>query len=128
MYAFGHGLSYVTFDYANIETNKKSYKANDVIKVTFDLTNNGNMVADEVAQLYVTRLDAQVEWPVKELKAFDRITLQPGETKSVTLEVPVSSLRYWDVDADVWALENGNIEIMVGGASDDLRLKTQVAI
>ena len=86
------------------------------------------MVADEVAQLYVTRLDAQVEWPVKELKAFDRITLQPGETKSVTLEVPVSSLRDWDVDADVWALENGNIEIMVGGASDDLRLKTQVAI
>ena len=128
MYAFGHGLSYVTFDYANIETNKKSYKANDVIKVTFDLTNNGDMVADEVAQLYVTRLDATVEWPVKELKAFDRVTLQPGETKSVTLEVPVESLRYWDVDADVWALENGNIEIMVGGASDDLRLKTQVAI
>ena len=128
MYAFGHGLSYVTFDYANIETNKKSYKANDVIKVTFDLTNNGNMVADEVAQLYVTRLDAQVEWPVKELKAFDRITLQPGETKSVTLEVPVESLRYWNVDTDAWTLENGNIEIMVGGASDDLRLKTQVAI
>ena len=128
MYAFGHGLSYVTFDYANIETNKKSYKANDVIKVTFDLTNNGDMVADEVAQLYVTRLDATVEWPVKELKAFDRITLQPGETKSVTLEVPVSSLRYWNVETHDWALENGNIEIMVGTASDDLRLKTQVAI
>ncbi len=128
MYAFGHGLSYVTFDYANIETNKKSYKANDVIKVTFDLTNNGDMVADEVAQLYVTRLDAKVEWPVKELKAFQRVTLQPGETKSVTLEVPVESLRYWNVDTDAWTLENGNIELLLGGASDDIRLKTQVAI
>ena len=128
MFAFGHGLSYVTFDYANIATNKSSYKANDTIEVTFDLTNNGDMVADEVVQLYVTRLDAQVEWPVKELKAFDRVTLQPGETKNVTLEVPVESLRYWNVDTDAWTLENGNIEIMVGGASNDLRLKTQVAI
>ena len=128
MYAFGHGLSYVDFEYANVATDKAKYGADDVIKVSFDLTNGGSMSADEVAQVYVTRLDAKVEWPVKELKAFQRVSVGAGETQRVTVEIPVESLRYWDVDNDAWMLENGNIEILVGGASDDIRLKAQVAI
>ena len=128
MYAFGHGLSYVDFEYANVATDKAKYGADDVIKVSFDLTNSGSMSADEVAQVYVTRLDAKVEWPVKELKAFQRVSVGAGETQRVTVEIPVESLRYWDVDNDAWMLENGNIEILVGGASDDIRLKAQVAI
>ena len=128
MYAFGHGLSYVDFEYAIVATDKAKYGADDVIKVSFDLTNSGSMSADEVAQVYVTRLDAKVEWPVKELKAFQRVSVGAGETQRVTVEIPVESLRYWDVDNDAWMLENGNIEILVGGASDDIRLKAQVAI
>ena len=128
MYAFGHGLSYVDFEYSDLQANKKKYRANDVIKLTFNLKNNGEMEADEVTQVYVKRLDAQVEWPVKELKAFQRVSVGAGQTQQVSVEIPVESLRYWDVDADTWMLENGNIEIMVGGSSDDLRLTTQVAI
>lgn len=128
MYAFGYGLSYVDFEYANVKTNKSSYKAKDVITVTFDLTNTGDMEADEVAQLYVHRKDAKVEWAEKELKAFQRVTLAAGETKTVTLAVPVENLRYWDVDINGWNLEDGDIDILVGAASDDIRLSTTVHI
>ena len=128
MYAFGHGLSYVDFEYSNIKTNKTTYKSKDVIKVTFNLTNKGKMVADEVPQLYVHRIGAKVEWPENELKGFERVTLKPGETKKVTILVPVSSLRYWDEKTNGWSLESGRIELRLGGASDDIRLKKNVNI
>ena len=124
MYAFGHGLSYVDFGYANISASAKK----GTVKVTFDLTNEGEMDADEVAQLYVRRIDASVEWPDKELKAFGRIKLAAGETRRVTLEVPVDNLRYWSEEQGGWALEHGTVEILVGSASDDIRLKTTVKI
>ncbi len=124
MYAFGHGLSYVDFQYGALKAtaDKKG------VKVTFDLSNNGRMEADEVVQLYVHRVDATVEWPYKELKAFQRVTLQPGETKTVTLEIPVNDLRYWNVEKNAWDLEHGNLEILVGSASDDIRQKAGVTI
>lgn len=128
MYAFGHGLSYVDFTYANMKTNKSKYSEKDVIRVTFELTNTGSMTADEVPQVYVHRLDSKVEWPYKELKGFDRITLGAGETKTVTIGIPVSELRYWNEQTNSWTLEDGDIEILLGGASDDIRLKTQVHI
>jgi beta-glucosidase len=128
MYAFGHGLSYVDFDYADLKTDKSSYKAKDVIKVSFDLKNTGSMSADEVAQVYVRRIGAKVEWPLKELKAFQRVTLGAGEGNRVTLEIPVSELRYWDVDSNGWKLEDSDLEILVGSASDDIRLSTTVHI
>ena len=128
LYAFGHGLSYVDFGYSGLKANKKSYKEGDVIKVTFNLENKGGMEADEVAQLYVHRKDAKVEWPEKELKAFKRLTLGAGESRQVTLEIPVSKLRYWNVDTNKWELEDGTIELMLGGASDDIRQTIQVKI
>ena len=124
MYAFGHGLSYVDFAYGpmNVSAKKKT------VKVTFDLTNDGSMPADEVVQLYVRRIDSKVEWPFKELKAFERVSLGAGETKSVTLEIPFDDLRYWDVDANGWVLEHGSIELLLGSASDDIRQKAQAKI
>ena len=124
MYAFGHGLSYVDFEYGAIKATAKK----NVVKVTFTLTNKGGMTADEVVQLYVTRPDATVEWPVKELKAFDRITLAAGETKTVTLEIPVKDLRYWNVDKNAWDLEHGKLVLLLGGASDDIRQQAEVTI
>ena len=124
MYAFGHGLSYVDFQYGALKAtaDKKG------VKVTFELGNNGKMEADEVVQLYVHRVDATVEWPYKELKAFQRVTLQPGETKTITLEIPVNDLRYWNVEKNAWDLEHGKLDILVGSASDDIRQKAGVSI
>ena len=124
MYAFGHGLSYVDFEYGAVKASAKK----DVVKVTFNLTNKGGMSADEVVQLYVSRPEATVEWPVKELKAFDRVTLAAGETKTVTLEIPVKDLRYWNVDKNAWDLEHGKLVLLLGAASDDIRQKAEVTI
>ena len=124
MYAFGHGLSYVDFSYGDM----KAAASKKAVKVTFTLTNNGNMEADEVAQLYVHRVDSKVDWPAKELKAFQRVTLGAGETKTVTLEIPVEDLRYWNVDKNAWDLEHGKLELLLGAASDDIRQKAEVSI
>ena len=124
MYAFGHGLSYVDFEYGALSCSRKK----DNIIVTFDLKNLGNMEADEVAQLYVKRLDSKVERPLKELEAFDRITLKGGETKTVTLEFPVSELAHWDMETNGWVLEPGKIEILVGSASNDIRQRIHTEI
>ena len=124
MYAFGHGLSYVDFEYGAIKAAAKK----DVVKVTFTLTNKGGMAADEVVQLYVARPDAKVEWPAKELKAFDRVSLAAGETKTVTLEIPVKDLRYWNVEKNAWDLEHGKLVLLLGSASDDIRQQAEVTI
>ena len=124
MYAFGHGLSYVDFEYGPLSCRQKK----DRIQVSFDLKNLGAMEADEVAQLYVRRIDSKVERPLKELEAFDRITLKASETKKVTLEFPVSELAHWDMETNGWVLEPGKIEILVGSASDDIRQKLETEI
>ena len=124
MYAFGHGLSYVDFEYGALSCKTKK----DKIQVSFDLKNLGNMEADEVVQLYVRRIDSKVERPLKELEAFDRVALKAGETRKVTLEVPVSELAHWDMETNGWVVEPGKIEILVGSSSDDIRqsIETQI--
>lgn len=124
MYAFGHGLSYVEFEYGALTCKQKK----DKIQVSFDLKNLGDMEADEVAQLYVKRLDSKVERAEKELEAFERVALKAGETKNVTLEFPVSELAHWDNETNGWVLEPGKIEILVGSASNDIRQSIQTEI
>ncbi len=128
MYPFGHGLSYVDFDYSGIRSDKSRYTAVENIRVCVDVTNRGAMEADEVVQLYVRRLEGTVEWPLKELKAFERVTLGAGETRTVTLEIPVAELSYWDEATEGWQLENGKVEVSVGGSSAQLPLKTVIEI
>ena len=124
MYAFGHGLSYVTFRYGEMKA-----KANDKkVTATFTLTNEGDMPADEVVQLYVHRMDSGVEWPEKELKAFRRVSLKAGESRKVTLEIPMDDLRFWMEEEDCWALERGQLELLLGAASDDIRQTAVVNI
>ena len=124
MYAFGHGLSYVDFEYGTLTCKQKK----DKIQVSFDLKNLGDMEADEVAQLYVKRLDSKVERAEKELEAFERVALKAGETKNVTLEFPLSELAHWDNETNGWVLEPGKIEILVGSASNDIRQSIQTEI
>ena len=124
MYAFGHGLSYVRFDYGEM----KASVGRKAVRVSFPLTNAGQMPADEVVQLYVSRPDATVEWPAKELKAFARVSLQPGQTETVRLEIPLDDLRYWNVERNGWELEPGRLELLLGAASDDIRRTASVTV
>lgn len=124
MYAFGHGLSYVTFGYGPMTASASA----DVVKVSFELCNEGQMAADEVVQLYVARPEATVEWPAKELKSFARVSLNGGETKTVTLEIPVKDLRYWNVEKNAWDLEHGKLQLLLGAASDDIRQQAEVTL
>ena len=124
MYAFGHGLSYVNFTYGDM---KVSSKKGD-ITVNFTLTNDGDMDADEVVQLYIHRKGGSVEWPYKELKAFKRVSLKAHETTTVTLTIPQADLRYWNVEKNAWDLEHCAADLLLGSASDDIRVKAETNI
>ncbi len=124
MYAFGHGLSYVEFEYEDL----KAVVGKDAVQVSFKLENEGSMPADEVVQLYVHRIDSKVVWPAKELKAFQRVSLRAGETKVVNLEIPLKELRYWNEATNAWDLEHGKLQLLLGSASDDIRETAEVTI
>jgi beta-glucosidase len=124
MFAFGHGLSYVDFSYDGL----KVKAGKETVKAVLTLKNEGSMPADEVVQLYVHRVDSSVEWPVKELKAFSRVSLGAGESKKVSLEIPVKDLRYWNEKSNSWDLEHGKLQVLVGSASDDIRLTAEVDV
>jgi beta-glucosidase len=128
MYPFGYGLTYTTFDYADLETNKKKYGKRDVITVSFTVKNTGSMAADEVVQAYIHRINPAVEWPYKELKAFSRVPLHPGESKQVRLEIPVQSLQYWNETNHAWEDDPCQIEIQVGASAGDIKLKKEVLL
>ena len=128
MYPFGHGLTYTTFEYSSIATDKDKYGKKDVISVSFELKNTGPVAADEVVQAYVHRINPSVEWPYKELKAFQRVPLEPGESKTVTLEIPVKDLRYWNEELHDWADDPCNIELLVGASAGDIKLEKKVVV
>ena len=128
MYPFGFGLTYSTFEYSNLKTDKDKYGKNDVISISFELKNTGKMAADEVPQIYVHRINPSVEWPQKELKSFSRVPLNPGEKKTVTLEIPVKALQYWNATKQAWDDDLCKIELNVGVSAGDIKLKKEVAL
>ncbi len=128
MYPFGHGLTYATFEYAALKTNKEQYARNEVISLSFKLENSGAMVADEVVQAYVHRINSTLDWPFKELKAFSRVTLEPGERKTIHLKIPVSTLFYWDESISDWEYDPCDLEILVGASAGDIQLKKNVLL
>jgi beta-glucosidase len=128
MYPFGYGLTYTTFEYSNLKTNKEKYGKNDVISVQVNLKNTGKMSADEVLQVYVHRIDPSVEWPQKELKAFSRIPLTPAESKTIKLLIPVKDLMYWNEKTQTWENDLCRLEILVGVSSQDIKLKKEVSL
>ena len=128
MYPFGYGLTYTTFEYTNLQTDREQYGKNDIIAVSLDLTNTGTVEADEVVQVYVHRNNPLAEWPYKELKAFSRVPLQPGENKLVRLEIPVKALQYWNENTHAWEDDPCDIEIQVGASAGDIRLTKKIAM
>ncbi|MEJ2111077.1 MAG: glycoside hydrolase family 3 C-terminal domain-containing protein, partial [Acidobacteriota bacterium] len=128
MYPFGYGRTYTAFEYTSPATDRETYGKNDVIRFSIDLENTGNFPADEVVQVYVRRINPSVEWPVKELKAFSRVALTPGEKKTVTLEIPVKNLRYWNESIQDWDDDLCSIELLAGASAGDIKLRKTVVV
>ena len=116
LFPFGYGLSYTTFKYGNPVLDKAEYGREDVIEVNVELKNTGKYEGTEVAQLYVQDLVGSVVRPVRELKGFERVTLAPGETRTVTFELPVAELAFWNIDMD-YVVEPGDFRLWVAGDS-----------
>ncbi|WP_160686607.1 glycoside hydrolase family 3 protein [Clostridium sp. C2-6-12] len=128
LYPFGHGLSYTNFHYDNLKLSAKTATPNDKVEITFTVKNIGNMVSDEVVQLYVHSENSRVIRPLKELKGFKRINLNPNEVKEISLTLNVNELSFWDVTQNKFTLEKGSYNIMIGSSSEDIRVKDTLFI
>ncbi|QEE50868.1 beta-glucosidase [Flavobacterium alkalisoli] len=128
LYAFGYGLSYTSFAYKNIETNNETLSKNGELDVKVTVSNTGKRDGEEVIQLYVKHLNSKVERPIQELKAFKRVAIKAGETKTVSLTLRAKDLEYWNTAKQRFELEPEDIEILAGGSSDATVLKKQITI
>ncbi len=128
VYAFGHGLSYTTFDYRGGKLDSKRIAPNGAVKVSFTVKNSGRRDGDEVAQVYFRHVNSNVPQPKLALCGFARVHLARGESTKVSVEVPAERLRYWDTDKKQYVVEAGTYEFLIGAASDDIRLKLPLAI
>ena len=122
LYPFGFGLSYTTFGISNLRLSKKRIPLTGSCEVLADVTNTGKRAGSEVVQLYIRDLVSSVTRPIKELKGFRRVDLEPGQTETVRLEITPGSLAFWDVDMK-YRVEPGDFEIMVGTSSRDADLE-----
>ena len=119
-YAFGHGLSYTFFEYSNLQINATEFEAGAPITITAEVTNTGEQAGEEVTQLYLQNKGTSVWMPKKELKGFEKIHLEPGETKTVSFLLTANELYYFDEEADGYKVATGAYKALVGGASDQL--------
>jgi len=122
LYPFGYGLSYTKFAYSNLRVSRRTAGAGDTVLVSVDVRNAGSRAGDEVPQLYVKHLGATVSEPLEDLRGFARVSLQPGERRTVTMRVPVASLAHWDSTAHGWSLESESVQLRVGASSADIGL------
>jgi len=124
VYPFGHGLSYTNFDYSNIDVSEK----NDTLEISFEIKNTGDIDGAEIAEVYVGDPISTVKRPIKELKAFEKVFLKPGETKKVTLNVDIRDIGYYNVVLKDWITEPGKYVIYVGSSSRDIRLEKSIVL
>jgi len=117
LYHFGHGLSYTTYEFSDLEVSPKKISEDGKIKATVKVKNTGDAAGEEVVQLYVGYEGPAVDRPVKDLKAFGRVALSPGEEKTVTLEVAAQDLAYYDQDRASWTVEKIGYKVLVGQSS-----------
>ena len=128
VYPFGYGLSYTTFDYSNLNTDKETYDQADTIQASFTLTNTGDREGAEVAQLYVSDPVCSVMRPVKELKGFKKVFLKPGESRRITLDIPVSSLAFYSEAQSQFVVEPGEFILQLGASASDIKQKISVEV
>jgi beta-glucosidase len=128
LYPFGHGLSYTHFEYSHLKLAASSILATGKVEVSFDVKNTGERAGSDVAQLYTHQEHSVVVQPIKSLRAFQRVTLQPGETQQVKFLLLASQLAYWNIGAKGFTVEPGLFDVMVGASSDDIRLRDRLLV
>jgi len=117
LYPFGFGLSYTTFSITNLKLSKSQVKVGQSVRVTAEVTNTGTVPGDEVVQLYIHQKWGRDSRPMRELKGFERTSLQPGETKTVSFQLGPDELGYWSTNANQWIQEAVDFDIWVGADS-----------
>jgi beta-glucosidase len=126
LFPFGHGLSYTDFSYSHLKLSSTDITDKDQLQVSLTVTNTGKVKGKEVIQLYVADKESTVQRPVKELKAFDKIELEPGESKEVSFTLNNRDFSYYSKVYDRWLAESGEFDILVGSSSRDIRLKASL--
>ena len=127
-YPFGYGLSYTTFAYSNLNISNGNPTEKDTISVSVDVTNTGDMAGKEVVQLYVKDCTNSAIRPEKELKGFEKVALDPGETKTVTMELDKRSFAWYNTDLHDWFAASGEYKILIGASSRDIRLESKIQL
>ena len=121
LYPFGYGLSYTDFVYGELQISSETLPKNGELTVSVTVTNKGNYDGYETVQLYLRDIYAEIARPVKELKGFQKVSLNPGQTRTVTFEITPGMLQYYDDAKGAWVAEPGAFTAYVGAASDDIR-------
>lgn len=127
-FPFGHGLSYTKFEYSDLQVSKDTIKDNEKIQVSFKVKNVGDRAGKEAAQLYVADKTRSAERPVKELKGFAKVLLQPGEEKTVKIELDKRSFAWYSTELSGWYAATGEYELLIGASSCDIRLMKEIHI
>jgi beta-glucosidase len=128
LYPFGYGLSYTSFAYSNLRTSAEQLSPAGEITVSVDVANRGSRAGDEVVQMYISHLDSRVERPMQELKGFKRVTLLPGETKTVSLPLKADALAYWDSAKGAFNVEPDQVNIKIGSSSANIALEHRISV
>jgi len=123
LYPFGYGLSYTTFDYNNLLLTPDDESDFTSLAVSFDITNTGDRAGSEIAQLYVHDLESELVRPLKELKAFEKVWLEPSETTTISFSLPLRAFKYYKESLGEWDFDPGEFEILIGASSQDIRLR-----
>ena len=128
LFPFGYGLSYTTFKYGNLSVSPSSFSGDDPVTVSFDVTNTGQREGAEIGEVYVSDGHSKIERPVKELKGFGKVDLQPGETKTITVKLNRRAFSYYDVGKKGWTATPGDFGILVGSSSAKIELNGKVTL
>jgi beta-glucosidase len=128
LFPFGHGLSYTSFSYSNLDISMSQKRGKNIISVKADIENTGSRDGDEVVQLYVHDRETSVDRPEKELKGFKRISLESGEKKTVEFTLGDDALAFWDDKEKRWRVEPGTFDILLGASSADIRLQEKIIL
>lgn len=128
LFPFGFGLSYTEFEYSNLVLDKTSMKDTDTLKVSVDIKNTGNMAGKEIVQLYVNDVVSKVIRPINELRAFDKVYLEPGQTKTVSFELSKRAFAYYNTQIKDWHVESGEFLIRIGKSSRDIVCEASVNV
>ncbi len=128
LFPFGYGLSYTTFEYSDLKLSKKKLKDTDTLTVSYKVKNTGNVAGAEISQVYVSDVESTIFRPVKELRGFNKVYLEPGEEKTVKVTLDKRAFAYYNVNISDWHVESGKFDILIGASSRDIRLEGSVTV